>query len=148
MKKVDTINIVQFKTDLETSIEKIRSDYGSWRVLEFDVPEEITAVCFLEYDVPIKIDISSSLCLQEQPDFDYLICNAWTDYEAQVDDGSSMAEFPNVYAKPSSAIESDINIGRIETTTGDYYLCVEAVAGKIKIKATGLGDGTRIEAWQ
>lgn len=139
------ISLVQFKTDLQTNIDDIRPNYGKWRKLEITVPAEITEICFLEYDIPQQPQ-TLPICLQDSEYYDYLMCNAWMDYEAQVDSGADINEFPNVFAKPSGSIKSDITIGRIETS-GDYYLCVPAIGNSIKIKAIGLGDGTQIEAW-
>jgi hypothetical protein len=145
VEKVDTINVVQFKTDLETNIEKIRPNYGTWRILEFDVPAEVEEVCFFEYGILPAQPQSMPICIQSNVDeYDYIICNAWKDYENANPDG----ENPNVFVKPSATIDTDIILGRLEIDAGDHYLCVQAVGGMIKLKATGLGDGTRIEEWQ
>lgn len=145
VEKVDTINVVQFKTDLETNIEKIRPNYGTWRILEFDVPAEVSEVCFFEYGILPARPQDTPICRQSDVDeYDYIICNAWKDYESANPDG----ENPNVFVKPSSVIDTDIIIGRLEIDASNHYLCVQAVGGMIKLKATGLGDGTKIEEWQ
>jgi hypothetical protein len=144
VEKVDTINVVQFKTDLETNIEKIRPNYGTWRILEFDVPVDITEVCFFEYGILPAQPQLMPICLPGNDEYDFIICNAWKDYEYANPEG----ENPNVFVKPSAIIDTDIIIGRLEIDASEHYLCVPSVGGMIKLKATGLGDGTRIEEWQ
>src|SRR3989338_11271953 len=46
----EDVAFVQFKTDLESSIKKIYTEYGAVRVEEFHTPLTYTQICFVNMD--------------------------------------------------------------------------------------------------
>ena len=57
--KVNQIELVQFKTDLENSAEEYRPVYGKWKKLTFSVPVGILKVCFVQHETFTAASICS-----------------------------------------------------------------------------------------
>ena len=47
-KKADQVSFIQFKNDLQNTIEVLSIDFGSVKVKDFIVPENINTVCFVK----------------------------------------------------------------------------------------------------
>lgn len=142
--KVNQIELVQFKTDLESSADEIRPVYGKWRKLELSVPQGVEAVCFVQHDTysaaPLYIQ-QQGLCLEGNDEYNFLMCNAWQDDPSR-----------NVYTDPFDELEIGIFIEGLEvrqtTAMGDvYYLCTDTSSGVLQVKMTGKGDRVFIEEW-
>ncbi len=135
--KVEEVDLLQFKTELESDAQKMKSAYGSWQKYEYNVPEGIDKICFLESFDQNYLNQGGNVCDASSDDYDFLICDAWQD-------GSG----GNVFASPMSAkIKTAIDIGEIETGVDMSYVCFDVVASKVKIKMTGLGDKVKIEGY-
>ena len=139
--KVEQIDLVRFKIDLESYAEEIGPVYGRWKKLEIDVPAGIERVCFVQYDDPegdVWYKQYQGLCKNDNEDYNFLMCQAWQDDESR-----------NVYTEPFDKLDIGINLGNIEVGgVDDYYLCVDTSEHYMKIKMTGKGDKLLIEEWE
>lgn len=126
--KTNEIAVVQLKVDLEKAFDEIRPSYLSSRYEEFNVPDGIKKICFVDQDNRERGRVKSKapLCDKTKADYDYMICNAW--------DGS---KDENVFFEPT--INSPVYLGKISIGVNGY-LCKEVQNGKIGMKLTGLGD--------
>ena len=68
LKSGEDVAFVQFKTDLESSIKKIYTEFGSVRVEKFTLPAKYTQVCFVDLDA----EYDDELC-----QFDQAACSVW-----------------------------------------------------------------------
>ena len=146
--KVNQIELVQFKTDLESSADEIRPVYAKWRKLELSVPQGVENVCFVQHDTYTAEGLltylsiqQQGLCLENNEDYDFLMCNAWQDDQSR-----------NVYTDPFDELDIGIYIEGLEVrqlVNGQdvYYLCTDTSSGVLKVKMTGKGDRIFIEEW-
>ena len=69
--KVNQIDLVRFKTDLEGYANDIRAVYGKWKKIEMNVPSGIDKVCFVQMktftETPLYIQ-QEGLCTKESAD--------------------------------------------------------------------------------
>ncbi len=139
--KVNQIDIVLFKTDLESYANEIRPVYGKWKKLEIDVPAGIEKVCFVQHETFTESPLyqqQEGICLKEDADYNFLMCNAWQEDSTR-----------NVYTDPFDELDVGINLGAIDVGDANTnYLCIDASSHFIRIKMTGEGDRVVIEAWE
>src|SRR3989344_2540252 len=50
MDKGEEVSFVRFKTDLESSIKKISTEYGAVRIQQFNAPLNYDKICFIDTD--------------------------------------------------------------------------------------------------
>ncbi len=138
--KINQIDLVQFKIDLESYAEEVQQTYGRWRKIEINVPTGIEKVCFVQHSTfterPLYIQ-QQGICRKESDDYNFLMCQAWQDDTTR-----------NVYTEPFDELETGIYLGSIEVSDADTdYLCIDTSSHTLKIKMTGKGDRTLIEEW-
>ena len=145
MGTVEEVNLLAFKTDMESTAKRISPNFGKWEKVSFELPFEIEKVCFVQHvsykDMSITKD-QEGLCdgsdLNNE-DYHYLMCDAWKDVQST-----------NVFTHPFEALQGGgIDLGPIEvfdqTNNPQHYLCVPIVAGKLNLKMTGKGDRILIQ---
>lgn len=137
---IKTIDLVKFKTQVETVAGSYAYQYGSWVEQEFSVPNEVKYVCFFDLEKSGGSG-SSKICggsgspqdpndIQKQP----LLCDGWS---AGKDSTQNVMTVPFV-------TETPIHIGKIEVDNTIGYKCFKVTAGKFIATITGLGDGVKI----
>ncbi len=137
MNKVEDINLLQFKTDLESDANRIGPSYGTWEKLEIDIPDGVETVCFVESADSISGGVlSTGICDANSDDYDFRMCNAWQDDTSR-----------NVYTVPFDALDTGIYLGEIEVDSSEGYLCFDVGDSKLKIKMTGYGNKLKISSW-
>ncbi len=125
------VEFVQFKSDLENSIQQLHSEFGAIRQEEFFTPKHFQQICFIDLDyAPTSVEVSS-LC-----DLDSIACNAWTDSS-----GFAMEE-ENVFLQPPAEVK--IKVPRLELNQG--FLCAPIRNGKFILILEGRGDRTKLSA--
>ncbi len=139
--KVNQIELVQFKTDVENYADEYRPVFGKWKKLTISVPVGILKVCFVQHETftDKKLDIAheEGLCKKDNEDYNLFMCNAWQDDISR-----------NVYTNPFDELEVGIDLGAIEVGTADQnYLCIDTSDHILQIKMTGKGDRVLIEEW-
>lgn len=146
--KVEQIDLVRFKTDLEGYAQEIAPVYGKWQKLELAVPSGIEKVCFVqlerfdveEYKTELLYKKLQALCTKGHEDYNFLMCQAWQDDPSR-----------NVYTEPFDTLAIGIYLGPLEVEGAEeeqYYLCVDTTDHYLHIKMTGYGDRVLIEEWQ
>lgn len=139
--KVNQIELVQFKTDLENYADEYRPVYGKWQKLTLNVPAGILKVCFVQQETFTNAAIyheQEGLCQKEHEDYNLFMCNAWQDDTSR-----------NVYTDPFDELEVGIDMGAIEVgTVNQNYLCVDTSDHILQIKMTGFGDRVLVEEWR
>ncbi len=139
--KVNQIDLVRFKTDLEGYANDIRPVYGKWKKIEMDVPSGIDKVCFVQLetftDAPLYQQ-QEGICQNDSLDYNFLMCQAWQDDTTR-----------NVYTDPFDELDLGVDLGAMEVGTADEnYLCVDTTSNILKIKMTGKGDRVLVEEWE
>lgn len=141
----ESVQYVQFKTDLESSIKTIYTEYGSRRVETYTLPGEFTQICFVDMDYPPeKID-------EEMPKLcekDTYACSVWQDAR---DSGGYGSVDENVFIKPAKEGLTKIKVYKIsigdESGELDYakgFLCENIVEGSFSLILEGRGDHTKL----
>ena len=117
--KEEKIGYVKFKSDLESIVRSIATDYGSVKIRNFYVPSRYLEVCFVDPD--------------GNGDIDYPLI------KESVDSGSK----DNVsLMKNKVVLGASFYVKGIELD--NKLLCASVVDGKIKIRFEGLGNATKI----
>lgn len=132
--KGEMVEFYQFKSDLETSIRRIYTEYGSVRVEEFHPPLKYEKICFIDLDTRYPGD--------DACDFDAYACDVW---KTAWEQGGGWAKADeNVFLKPPAPIQ--LKVYKIEVEGGEVEgaLCLDIAKGKFKVKLEGRGDKTLI----
>lgn len=118
----EDISYVKFRTDLEGMVAEMGPAYKNIKTGEFALPSKYTEVCFVDSD-------GAS------------IPSGYPVIKAVVDSGGDENTF-----LVTDHVEEKFNIGKIEVEEG--FLCLQPVAGKLRIQFKGLGDRTGIKEGQ
>ncbi len=140
---IGKIDLLSFKTSLETTAKQYSTKYGSWTELELTVPNEVKTVCFFDISKAVTDKaMNTKLCggsgidegSSELPDQTKVIelCDAW-----QKSASSNVMTIPFV-------TDSPIFIPNLKVDSKAGYLCKQVVAGKITVTVTGLGNGVKV----
>ncbi|PIN76711.1 hypothetical protein COV17_01455 [Candidatus Woesearchaeota archaeon CG10_big_fil_rev_8_21_14_0_10_36_11] len=144
----EQIEFVQFKTDLESSIQRIYTEFGAIRVETFHTPTKYTQICFvnMEYNENDINNQISFLCTQ-----DSIACDAW---EGHTSTDTNFADIEsNVFLTPLSSEKVKVSSIEIYDRSNtpeerDNVLigshCVPIQGGSFTLKLEGRGDKTRI----
>ncbi|MBS3123839.1 hypothetical protein J4437_04360 [Candidatus Woesearchaeota archaeon] len=170
----EDVGFVQFKSDLESDVKRIYTEYGSVREKSYRLPAKYEQICFVDMDYGddpaelAKIDAERALLCQEN----ILACSIWED--AQPGPTGSVSSYGGVSSSggasssgvglsgveqnvfltpdaPSIKVKS-IKIGQKLDTDGNIilgeenrgYLCLKIRAGKFTLRLEGKGDHTKI----
>lgn len=134
---IKAIDLVQFKTNVETIAGKYAYQYGSWIKEEFSVPREIEYVCFFDVE---KYNPNTRICggnlAADTNDVkkSAQLCDAWS---AGKDSTKNVMTIPFI-------TETPIHIGKIDISETVGYKCFKVTVGKFTATITGLGDGVNI----
>ena len=132
----EEVAFVQFKTDLESSIKKLFTEFGSVRAETFNLPSKYSQICFVDMDKPAD----NHLC-----EFYQVACTVWKNAK----DYNSVDE--NVFLKPSAPVK--IKVHKISINPGDNFgsdpgkknfLCLPIRQGSFSVVLEGKGDRTEI----
>ena len=134
--RAEQVACLKFKNDLQISIERMSSEYGSVERKDIQLCSDYRAVCFVE---TVK-DLNTF-----SPDFKYVnyIPTPATDDPIIIDSIKSVTG-KNVFLIENLAKES-FYAGKI-SVEGDV-LCIKAVNNKISLKLTGKGNYVELSGW-
>lgn len=121
LQRGEEVQFYQFKNDLEGSIQKIYTEFGSVRREQFHLPAGYEQVCFVDLDAPYD----GSLC-----DFDRIACSVWNDARSYKEADE------NIFLKPVAPVK--LKAGRIKMEKG--YLCLPVQDGRFELLLQGKGD--------
>lgn len=119
--KADQISFLQFRNDLQNTIEVLTTDFGSVKVKDFSIPGNINTVCFVQSFPEIPDDIS----------------NLEIDKYPIIKDSVKDQVNKNVFLI-SKNIEESFYTGKISLS--DDFFCFPVVRGKINLKMEGKGN--------
>ncbi len=131
------VQFVQFKNNLESSINKIYTEYGAVRLEKFSLPSQYEQICFVDLDA----DVNPELCA-----IDPIACNVWNetkDNRRKDDDGvTDLSAYEsadeNVFLTPISPVRIKVH----QISMGGGYLCTKIVSGQFSLRLEGKGDRT------
>jgi len=115
--KAEKISFIQFKNDMENTIEVMSFDFGSVKVEEFMVPEKVTTVCFVT-------------SFPEAPTL------SGTKYPI-IEDSVNSGVDKNVFLMDET-IQESFYVGKISVDEG--WSCFPVLGNKIKLRIEGKGD--------
>jgi len=125
----EEVQFVQFKTDLESAVKKIYSEYGSARIEKFYAPANYKQICFLDLDAPYD----EGLCA-----FDSIACDAW-----QSTENYEKAQ-ANVFLQPLGTKEIKVYKIKIAPEENANFICLNLQNGMFSLYLEGKGDHTQI----
>ncbi|MFH1452991.1 MAG: hypothetical protein ABIH00_03295 [Armatimonadota bacterium] len=122
--KGESVQLIQFKSDLSSDVERMSADYGSLVVTSYRLPSNIEKVCFVDIDNPISQGLIGSYPIIAESVKEGVKKNLFL-----VDDEDSVA---------FSDYVGDIDIG------GPHWVCYPVVAGGFTVNLQGKGINTLI----
>jgi hypothetical protein len=126
----ETVEFLQFKNELESSIKQISSEYGAVRQTTFYMPAKYEEICFVDLDT--KYDSNSELCNRN-----IIACDVWE--TASLEGGYGAAD-ENVFLNPAAPVSIKVYTFDIE----EDYLCVPVHGGQFTLRLEGKGSRTYI----
>lgn len=129
--RTEEISVIKFKTNLESEVKTIATDFGSVRKLDLSLPGSFEKVCFLQHD--FKFKDSALICSSGNVDFDPIICDAWKTPDLE----------QNVFLIP----RSEISISTFDLEIVGGSLCVPVQNGRIAVRLEGRGNRTLVGVW-
>ena len=121
--KANQVSYIQFKNNMQNTIETLALDYGSVKVKEFIVPDDITIVSFVN----------------TFPEVPRLSNTGYPIIEDSVNSGVNKNAF-----LIGNGVEESFDAGKI--LIDEDLLCIPALTGRIKLNMEGKGDHTAITA--
>lgn len=123
-KRSEQVALVEFQTQLESSVRSISLDYGSVKRVDLSLPSKYTEVCFVDLD------------LEPSEEFEAIHPRMHEGWVSQTQ---------NVFLTPME--DSPIDVGDIYVG-GDGWLCLQLAGGQISLRLEGLGNKAGITEWQ
>lgn len=146
LNSAEEIGFVQFKTELESSVKRISSDFGSVRVASFHLPAGYMQVCFVDLDYQFSVDELADLCRS-----DPAACTAWeTAQQGRRDEFGQLvkgyaASDENVFLQPSAPVALKIHPITIDGRSAGA-LCTPIHEGNFQVRLEGKGSFTDISS--
>ena len=122
-KRSEQVALIEFQTQLESSVKSISLDYGSIKKIELTLPTKYTEICFVDLELP------------PSEDFEQIHPRMYEAWETQTQ---------NVFLTPME--EAPINAGKIFLGPSGF-LCLPITSGKLNLRFEGLGDKASIAEW-
>ncbi len=150
----EQVQLVQFKTDLESSIKKIYTEYGSVRTEKYRIPGAFEQVCLVNMEYPATPEEINELCKEN-----VYACKVWEDArDAQKAYDADPANNPkdgydsvdeNVFLTPQTEGLTQLKVYRIsidqdDDGTEEGFLCEDIKKGSFSLVLEGKGDHTQI----
>jgi hypothetical protein len=148
------VQLVQFKTDLESSIKKIYTEYGSVRTEKYRIPGKFEQVCLVNMEYPAAQEEIDELCKEN-----VYACEMWkqaidaqklseTDPANHPQDGYDSVD-ENVFLTPITEGLTQLKVYRIsidqnDDGTEEGFLCENIKKGSFSLVLEGKGDHTQI----
>lgn len=117
----EQIALIDFKADLESSVEVMKRDYGSVRKINLRLPKRYSEVCI--------VDINRCGALEQSMPLMYSLCLAGSE---------------NVFLVPKQ--ETPIFLSDI-SVPDPGYICLPVAYGRVVLGLEGMGKSTFIFEW-
>ncbi|MBI4980007.1 hypothetical protein HZC30_00450 [Candidatus Woesearchaeota archaeon] len=150
----EQVQLVQFKTDLESSIKKVYTEYGSVRVEKYRIPGNFEQICLVNMEYPATPEEIDDLCKEN-----VYACKVWEDaVAAQKLSEADPANYPkdgydsvdeNVFLTPITEGLTQLKVYRISIDQDadeveEGFLCEPIKKGSFSLVLEGKGDHTQI----
>ncbi len=141
----DDVIFTQFKTDLESDVQRIYTEYDSVRKVSYRVPGEFEQICFVDFEFDASPDILQqqidSLCLK-----DPIACGIWEDSLQYPASERYTRVDQNVFLQPAQRVPIKVhNLGIYDETARQKiagYLCLDILGNEFPLILIGRGDRT------
>lgn len=136
------VEYTQLKTNLETQIDRVQSDYGTVVIRTLDIPTYFSHICFAQDDLNWNSGTTAS-----GGDFGVTGTpgsSSELDLTIILDSLRSSVK-KNVFLYPNGV--TSFYVGSIcvkDCNPDDKILCIEAINGKAQVAIEGLGDRARL----
>lgn len=117
----EQVALIDFKADLESSVEVIKRDHKSVRKIELRLPKRYTEICI--------VDVKRCESLEQARPLMYSFCLAGSE---------------NVFLVPKQ--ETPIFLSDI-SVPDPGYVCIPIANGNVALRLEGLGKSTEISEW-
>ena len=149
LKSGEDVAFVQFKTDMESSIRKIYTEYDSVREKKFYLPGGYDRICFVDFEYnpdsnPQRVEAE----INELCEIDPIACGAWREVlnEEPLYRHSATAE--NVFLKPPAPVKLKTHKVSVYDSDGmskiKGFHCQKILNGNFAVTLIGKGDRTGI----
>jgi hypothetical protein len=130
------VEFIQFKLDLETAVNDIRTDFGARSLEKFRAPANFHQICFIDLDYGTSGNLATDKedKVRELCALDHIACTIWEGLD-EYTEGET-----NVFLSPPSEIR--MGVKRILIENG--YLCERINKGVFSVVLEGEGDRTKI----
>lgn len=145
----EKVQFVQFKSDLQTSIKSIYTEFGAVRLEQFHLPPTFDQICFVDVDG----DPTTALN-QELQQLDPIAYNVWQEADGRAKAaraaGLDVTNYEyadqNVFFQPLSPVQIKVHKMSIQHTSDSQkdYLCPPVVNGVFSLRLEGKGDKTEL----
>lgn len=135
LEKGEQVQFVRFKTDLESAVKRISTDYGSVRTEDFRLPGKFSRVCFVDMDYLATDEEIGELC-----QYDELACEVWRDARQANQAGASGYDSvdDNVFLTPSAPVS--LKVFKLRMGNGEGFSCGAVSGGKFTLRMQGGGS--------
>ncbi|PIN75249.1 hypothetical protein COV18_03605 [Candidatus Woesearchaeota archaeon CG10_big_fil_rev_8_21_14_0_10_37_12] len=128
LQKQEQIQLLNFKTELETAVESVRRDYGTIRKVELNLPSKYLAVCFFD----------TTTCATEQPIFE----KANQQYDLSWAQDACKLNAANVFTIPRT---TDLDLQFISVEPPGYFCATNT--NIIQLRFEGIGKTAQVSTW-
>ncbi len=144
----EDVAFVQFKTNLESSIQKIYTEYGSVRVEEFSLPAKYERICIVDMDYPVEKIAAEmeQLCSRHVK-----ACDVWDDAKRAQQQEAGKSGYDsvdeNVFLTPEAPVKiKTFRISLYDEARGENvgFLCADVESSKVSFVLEGKGDRTEL----
>jgi len=133
IERQEQVNLLDFKTDLETATEGVKRDYGTVRKIELKLPKKYQGVCFFDYE--------SDTCKPGQPSINPELKLPYQTISVKWAEEACKIKNANVFIIPRT---QDIDLPDIQV---EGYLCLPNT-GIITLKMEGTGKKAKVSEWE
>jgi len=123
LQRSEQVALIDFKSDLESSVDVIKRDYGSVRKLELRLPDRYQELCIVDVNNCDNLEASRPLI--------YSACLAGSE---------------NVFLVPKQ--ETPIFLKDISIKDQKGFVCVPIARGNVALRLEGMGKSTQISEWK
>ncbi len=140
MQKGEQVEFISFKTDLESAVKRIESDFGSVRIEPLYPPGKFESICFVNMDYAATDEELEVLCR-----WNPLACQVWEEARAAIQRGGDGydAVDENVFLQPASLVP--LKVSRIRMSNGFGFDCRSIHEGRVEVRLEGKGSHTAVE---
>src|SRR3989338_475521 len=145
METTEDIDLLSLKTSLETTAKKYSTKYGSWTIEEIPVPKKVQTIDLFDLSKEGASKANKSIVCggndgggsqlisaDKKKMVDPIICDAW-----QTGKNQNVMTIPFVPDYP-------LLVEKMKVDDSAGFICFKAIAGEIKVKFIGLGNGVKV----